>query len=38
MASPSKISEINLLHPSQIQYKELNFDKYEDLMDEITEQ
>ncbi len=36
MSSPSKIDKNNLLSVEEIQYKPLNFDRYQDLENELT--
>ena len=36
MSSPSKIHQDNLLSASQIQFQPLNYEKYEDLMEQFT--
>lgn len=36
MSSPSKIHQDNLLTSAQIQFTPLNYEKYEDLMEQFT--
>ncbi len=36
MSSPSKIDKNNLLRVEEVQYKPLNFDRYQDLESELT--